>query len=62
MIDQEDRLLLTHQCQLMNLNRSTVYYQRAPVSDEDLTLMHKIDEMHMKRLFYGSRRIGDWYN
>ncbi len=60
MINQEDRLPLTRQCQLMNLNRSTVYYQCASVSDENLTLMHRIDEMHMKRSFYGSHRIRDW--
>jgi len=60
MIAQEDRLPLTRQCQLLGLNRSTVYYRHAPISDEDLTLMHRIDEMHLKRPFYGSRRIRDW--
>ncbi len=60
MIAQEDRLPLTRQCQLLGLNRSAVYYQPAPVSNEDLILMCRIDEMHMKRPFYGSRRIRDW--
>ena len=60
MIDKEDRLPLTRQCQLLSLNRSTVYYQHASVSDEDLVLMRRIDEMHLKRPFYGSRRIRDW--
>ncbi|MCU7905500.1 MAG: IS3 family transposase [Candidatus Thiodiazotropha sp. (ex Epidulcina cf. delphinae)] len=60
MIAQEDRLPLTRQCQLLSLNRSTVYYQHAPVSDEELTWMRRIDEMHLKRPFYGSRRIRDW--
>ena len=60
MIDKEDRLPLTRQCQLLSLNRSTVYYQQASVSDEDLALMRRIDEMHLKRPFYGSRRIRDW--
>ncbi|MCP4045370.1 MAG: IS3 family transposase, partial [Gammaproteobacteria bacterium] len=39
---------------------SSVYYQRAPVSDEDLALMRRLDEMHLKRPFYGSRRLRDW--
>lgn len=60
MIDRDSRLPITRQCQLLTLNRSTVYYQRSPVSDEDLALMRRIDEMHLKRPFYGSRRIRDW--
>jgi putative transposase len=36
------------------------YYQPKAVSEEDLKLMHRIDEMHLKRPFYGSRRIRDW--
>lgn len=61
MIDRQDKLPLTQQCQLLSLNRSTVYYQpKKPVSDEDLKLMRRIDEMHLKRPFFGSRRIRDW--
>ena len=60
MISKEDRLPITRQCQLLDLNRSGVYYQRAPVSDEDLAMMRRIDEMHLKRPFYGSRRLRDW--
>ena len=60
MITRESNLPITRQCQLLNLNRSTVYYQAKPVSAEDLKLMHRIDEMHLKRPFYGSRRIRDW--
>jgi len=45
---------------LLNLNRSSVYYQPKEISDEDLRLMRRIDEMHLKRPFYGSRRIRDW--
>ena len=60
MIDKENRLPLTRQCQLLSLNRSTVYYHKTPVSDGDLVLMRRIDEMHLSRPFYGSRRIRDW--
>jgi putative transposase len=60
MIDHRHALPMTRQCQLLNLSRSSVYYQPAGVSDEDLTLMRRIDEMHLKRPFYGSRRIRDW--
>lgn len=60
MIDKDHRLPVTRQCQLLNLNRSTVYYHRAPVSDEDLALMRRIDALHLQRPFYGSRRLRDW--
>jgi len=60
MIDKDHRLPVTRQCELLNLNRSTVYYQGAGVSDEDLALMRRIDEMHLQRPFYGSRRLRDW--
>jgi putative transposase len=60
MIDRQNRLPVTRQCQLLSLNRSTVYYQSKSTSDEDLKLMRRIDEMHLKRPFYGSRRIRDW--
>lgn len=60
MITRESDLPITRQCQLLKLNRSTVYYQPKPGSEEDLKLMRRIDEMHLKRPFYGSRRIRDW--
>lgn len=60
MIDRESDLPITRQCQLLKLNRSTVYYRRKPVSEEDQKLMRRIDEMYLKRPFYGSRRMRDW--
>ena len=60
MINRENDLPVTRQCELLDLNRSTVYYQRQEVSEADLRLMRRIDEMHLKRPFYGSRRIRDW--
>ena len=59
MIDRTHALPVTRQCQLLNLNRSSVYYRPMGVSDEDLRLMRLIDEIHLKRPFYGSRRIRD---
>ena len=59
MIDRTHSLPMTRQCQLLDINRSSVYYQPTGVSDEDLRLMRLIDEIHLKRPFYGSRRIRD---
>ena len=60
MITRKSDLPVTRQCQLLNLNRSTVYYPPSPVSADDLRLMRRIDEMYLKRPFYGSRRLRDW--
>ena len=45
---------------MLNLNRSSVYYQSVCASDEDVRLMRRIDEMHLQRPFYDSRQIRDW--
>ena len=57
MIDREHALPTARQYQLLSLNRSTVYYQPKAASEENLKLMRRIDEMHLKRPFCGSRRI-----
>jgi len=60
MISKDTDLPITRQCELLSLNRSTVYYRLQDVPEIDLELMRRIDEMHLKRPFYGSRRIRDW--
>jgi putative transposase len=60
MITMESDLPITRQCELLHLNRSTVYYRHQEVAEADLELMRRIDEMYLKRPFYGSRRIRDW--
>ena len=62
MIDREHELPVTRQCELLNLARSTAYYEPAPVPEADLALMRHIDELHLKWPFLGSRRIRDLLN
>ena len=57
MIDRGALLAVTRQCELLGLNRSGVYYTPQPVSAEDLKLMRRIDELHLKYPFYGARRL-----
>ena len=57
MIDKGDKLPVTRQCDLLELNRSFVYYTPAPLSAKDMELMLKIDEIHLEYPFYGSRKI-----
>ena len=60
MLGRAQGLSIKRQCQLVKLSRSCVYYQAKFLLDEDRQLMRFIDEIHLKRPFYGSRRIGDW--
>jgi len=57
MIDKEDKLPVTRQCEILDLNRSGIYYKPVPLSDADRELMRQIDEIHLNYPFYGSRNI-----
>jgi len=52
-----ETLSIRRQCELLELNRSTLYYQAKPVPDEELQMMRMIDEIYTRYPFYGSRRI-----
>jgi len=57
MIDKGHPLPVARQARLLGLARSTVYYQPVPASSEELALMAKMDEIHLRFPFYGVRRI-----
>ena len=58
LVDRDDPdLSVAAQCRLLNVARSTLYYQPAPVDADDLALMRRMDELYTKWPFYGSRRM-----
>jgi putative transposase len=57
MIERDGKLSLKRQCELLDLNRTGVYYAPVAVSPEDLALMRRIDRLHLKYPFFGARRI-----
>ena len=57
MIDKEDSLPVTRQCEILELSRSGIYYNPSPISAKDVELMRQIDEIHLMYPFYGSRNI-----
>jgi len=59
MIDKGDKLSVTRQCALLDLNRTGIYYKPVPQSSKELELMRQIDEIHLGLPFYGSRKIRD---
>ncbi|NGZ10850.1 MAG: transposase, partial [Nitrospira sp. LK70] len=59
MIDRTHPLPVVRQCQLLKLARLTASYQPRPVSDTTLTLMRRIDELHLQYPFAGARMLRD---
>jgi putative transposase len=53
-------LSVRRQCELLGLNRSTLYYEPAPETPENLAMMRLIDEEYTRHPFKGSRRIAVW--
>jgi putative transposase len=53
-------LSVRRQCELLGLSRSSLYYEPAGETAEDLRLMRRIDEQYTARPFYGSRRMTRW--
>jgi putative transposase len=59
MIDATHKLPVRRQAELLDLSRSNVYYLPRPVSDADLVLMRRIDELHLNFPFAGARMLRD---
>jgi putative transposase len=62
MIDRDSKLSLVQQCRIVEISRTSMYYEPKPVSSRDIELMRLIDEIHLRHPFYGSRRIRDELN
>jgi putative transposase len=51
---------VTRQCELVGVARSSVYYQAAGESTDNLALMRLLDEQYTRTPFYGVRRMTEW--
>ena len=63
-VDRAHELPINRQCLALNISRSSAYRKPAGVSADDIDLMRKLDELHLRRPFKGSRRLRDdlWDN
>lgn len=61
MIEPLESLSKSRQCALLNLPRSTYYYQPQPVNDDELSLLRLMDEQYLKTPQYGSRSYSTWF-
>ena len=59
MIDRNHKLPVVRQVQLLDLSRSSVYYQAQPIAQDDLQLMRRMDELHLEHPFAGARMLRD---
>ena len=53
-------LSVRRQCELLGLSRSSLYYQPAVETAENLRLMRLLDAEYTAHPFYGSRRLTKW--
>ena len=57
MIDRDHALPITRQASLLGMSRGAVYYLPRPISQTDLALMRRIDELHLEHPFMGARML-----
>src|SRR3990172_2868498 len=61
MIDRgHPKLSMARQCALLDISRSSLYYQPTAASAQDLELMAMMDRQYLKTPFYGARRMTAW--
>lgn len=51
------RVSIKRQCELLGLNRSSLYYKEKPETEENVKIMGLIDEIYTAFPYYGSPRI-----
>jgi putative transposase len=62
MIRKDNKMPLNHQCELLSIHRSGLYYKPVPESDENLCLMRLMDEQYLRTPFYGEPKLTAWLN
>lgn len=60
LISVDDQLSIRHQCDLLGVNRSSIYYKPQGESDENLILMRLMDEYHLAHPTYGVLQMQDY--
>ena len=59
MIEQNERMSISGQCRLLGVARSCYYYHGRGESEENLAIMHRIDELYTDHPGWGSRKVRD---
>ena len=57
MLEENGAISLSQQCELLSLNRTSLYYKNRPISPTKLAILNAIDEIYTEDPIYGARRI-----
>lgn len=57
LIDNDIKISIGRQCELLNISRSGLYYKPMPISEEQLKVLKLIDEIYTSHPYYGTRRM-----
>jgi len=57
MVEAQTDPSMRRQCELLGVTRSSLYYEAVEPDAEELALMRRLDELHLKYPFYGSRKL-----
>ena len=57
LVSPDPKVSVRHQCELLGFCRSSYYYQCQPETAENLSLMRRLDELHLEHPVYGSRKL-----
>jgi putative transposase len=57
LISPDPQVSVRHQCELLDLCRSSYYYECCPETEANLALMRRLDELHLEHPVYGSRKL-----
>ena len=54
---EHQELSVRRQCEIFSLNRSSFYYERIGLSEEDQQILDEMDKIYLDFPVYGSRRM-----
>lgn len=56
----DSKISIRKQCELLEINRSTIYFQPKGESEENLGIMRKMDEEHLRHPTHGVLQMQDF--
>jgi putative transposase len=59
-VKENEEISIRDQCELLEVNRSTVYYKPIPESEENLAIMRLMDEHHLEHPTHGVLQMQDY--
>jgi len=57
MLENTDEFSISSQCDLLSLNRTSLYYKKRPTSPEKMSILNAMDRIFTEEPTYGARRI-----